>query len=142
MNSKSRHPSPLESESSRIKKLQDNLRQIWKTAISDLEDHMGKQFNPELRVQIDSVLDVGDHSNKDLEGTIDLSLLKMKRGLIDKIEDAMTRLNHRTYGICSECGLAIPEKRLMVLPFAQACVGCQENMELIESIDKEEDRPF
>ena len=33
------------------------------------------------------------------------------------------------YGVCRECGEAIAEARLKVLPFATRCVACQASLE-------------
>ncbi len=30
------------------------------------------------------------------------------------------------YGICTDCGMRIPEARLEIVPDAERCVGCQE----------------
>ena len=56
------------------------------------------------------------------------------------IDEALTRLSEGTYGICAECGIEVSEKRLEAVPFAKLCVQCQSRQELLEKIEKEEDR--
>ncbi len=34
----------------------------------------------------------------------------------------------RTYGICSNCGQPIPEKRLEAIPWATLCVTCEPEL--------------
>ena len=41
------------------------------------------------------------------------------------VDDALARLDTGTYGTCIDCGSAIPLERLMALPQAARCIGCQ-----------------
>lgn len=43
------------------------------------------------------------------------------------IDEALDRLTSGEYGICVSCEEAIPAKRLIALPWARYCVGCQDN---------------
>lgn len=45
---------------------------------------------------------------------------------IDKIDDALEKLENGKYGICDECGKSILKERLEALPFTTKCVQCQE----------------
>ena len=45
--------------------------------------------------------------------------------LVDQVMAALTKLEVGTYGICEQCGRAIPEGRLEALPWATRCVDCQ-----------------
>ena len=42
---------------------------------------------------------------------------------------ALARLDDGTYGICEECGAAIPRERLEALPTASLCVACKQQEE-------------
>ena len=42
---------------------------------------------------------------------------------------ALTRVADGEYGICSECGAAIPSRRLLAVPEATTCVACQSRLE-------------
>ena len=46
-----------------------------------------------------------------------------------RLRVALTRASAGEYGVCSECGAAIPAKRLRALPDATTCVKCQEQLE-------------
>ncbi|UWF77596.1 MULTISPECIES: TraR/DksA family transcriptional regulator [Microbacterium] len=43
-----------------------------------------------------------------------------------QVDDALSRLEAGTYGICLGCGKPIPVERLEVRPFAERCVPCAE----------------
>lgn len=61
----------------------------------------------------------------------DFSLEILEREDIEQkdIEDALERIDNKTYGICEECSNPINENRLKVIPYARFCVKCQEVME-------------
>jgi RNA polymerase-binding transcription factor len=48
-----------------------------------------------------------------------------------RLRVALTRVADGEYGICSECGTAIPSKRLLAVPDATTCVACQSRLERI-----------
>lgn len=41
-----------------------------------------------------------------------------------QVDDALTRVDAGTYGVCADCGRAIPSGRLEARPFAEYCVAC------------------
>ena len=43
---------------------------------------------------------------------------------LSQIREALQRMEHGTYGACSECGDAIPFERLYVFPEAPECAAC------------------
>jgi DnaK suppressor protein len=46
------------------------------------------------------------------------------------IDAALERIELGTFGQCLDCGVDIPEQRLMVAPEAARCVACQGKLEL------------
>jgi DnaK suppressor protein len=46
-----------------------------------------------------------------------------------RLRIALTRVSEGEYGICSECGEAIPPKRLHAVPDTTTCVECQARLE-------------
>lgn len=50
--------------------------------------------------------------------------------LVD-VKAALERINDGTFGTCIDCGKDIPEKRLLILPFAKRCVSCQSKKKII-----------
>jgi DnaK suppressor protein len=55
--------------------------------------------------------------------TRDLARLK-------KINEALDRIDDKSYGICQDCDEEIPEKRLMMNPYFITCVLCSEEREM------------
>jgi DnaK suppressor protein len=54
------------------------------------------------------------------------SLIERAEFRLKAIDQALSRLERSSYGICEDCGEEILLERLKVLPFAACCVGCQE----------------
>ena len=48
---------------------------------------------------------------------------------LQKIDEALHRIEDGTYGICEMCGQLIRKARLQHLPFAHTCMECQSEME-------------
>lgn len=46
-----------------------------------------------------------------------------------EIDRALEDLDAGRYGVCRDCGDAIGQKRLKVMPFATRCVACQARQE-------------
>lgn len=45
---------------------------------------------------------------------------------LKRIDAALARLAAGDYGICADCGSAIPARRLEAIPWAERCVACEE----------------
>ena len=78
------------------------------------------------------VLDAAETTEADIQDDIELALIQMKSETLHKIEEALTRLDEKTYGYCNECGDEISERRLRALPFAVRCKDCEEAREMAE----------
>jgi RNA polymerase-binding transcription factor len=78
------------------------------------------------------VLDAVESSEADIQDEIEFALIQMKSETLNKINDALARLEQGDYGNCFECGEEIAEKRLRALPFAVRCKECEEAREVAE----------
>ena len=78
------------------------------------------------------VLDAVESSEADIQEDIEFALIQMKSETLNKINDAVSRLEHGNYGDCFDCGEEIAEKRLRALPFAVRCKDCEEAREVAE----------
>ena len=76
------------------------------------------------------VFDAVESSEADIQDDIEFALIQMKSETLNKINDALTRLEQGDYGNCCDCGAEIAEKRLRALPFAVRCKDCEEAREV------------
>lgn len=72
---------------------------------------------------------VADHGSDAFERSMTLNLMEKDAALLEQVELALEAMKDRTYGLCEQCGEAIPLGRLEVLPFARTCVQCQSQRE-------------
>ncbi len=73
--------------------------------------------------------DTADRSSADVEETLEVKLIDIRKGDLDKMREAERKLREGTYGICDICGDKISKQRLSAMPFAIHCLKCAEKVE-------------
>jgi DnaK suppressor protein len=73
----------------------------------------------------DNGLDDSEHAERDIQEHISVALIQMKGDTLQRVREALVRLEEGEYGYCVDCGEEISEKRLQALPFALRCTGCE-----------------
>jgi DnaK suppressor protein len=61
-----------------------------------------------------------------------LRIRDRERKLIFKIQEALTRIDEGTFGICEECGEEIGIERLKARPVTTLCIECKSSQEVEE----------
>ena len=87
--------------------------------------------------KLNEVLDAVESSEADIQEDLEFALIQMKSETLNKIKDALLRLEQGEYGYCYECGEEIAEKRLRALPFAVRCRDCEEAKENAERRERQ-----
>jgi DnaK suppressor protein len=87
--------------------------------------------------KLSEVFDTGESSEADIQEDIELALIQMKSETLNRVDDALGRLEQGTYGNCFDCGEEIAEKRLRALPFAVRCKDCEEAKEIAEQRERQ-----
>jgi len=73
--------------------------------------------------------DPTDQASDAAEGALSLALAQSESGELNQIEAALSRIDSNEFGICDECGQAIPTDRLKALPYATSCIDCKRKLE-------------
>jgi DnaK suppressor protein len=133
-------PKEREARERRRDALQQMLLGKRQEILKEIEESLGQSLTEDQQRRLESARDVGDQALMDLERELGISLMEMRNRRRQSIDEALVRLSEGTYGICAECGIEISEKRLEAVPFAKLCVECQARQELLEKIEKEEER--
>ena len=87
--------------------------------------------------KLSEVLDAVESSEADIQEDIEFALIQMKSETLNKVKDALVRLEQGDYGNCFDCGEEIAEKRLRALPFAVRCKDCEEAREAVERRERQ-----
>ena len=78
--------------------------------------------------------DLTDRATEEIERSFELRTRDRERKLINKIDDALRRIDDGSYGYCEETGEPIGLKRLMARPVATLSIEAQEKHERDEKI--------
>ncbi len=108
--------------------------------MKQMREQLGQSLTDDQQRRLESAMDSGDQALFDLEREMGISLQEMRNRERQLIEEALSSLEEGTYGLCAECDEEISEKRLEALPFARHCIKCQSRLELLEKIEKGEQR--
>lgn len=73
--------------------------------------------------------DPTDRATQESDRNFELRIRDRERKLINKIKDALDRIDTGEFGICEECGDEISEARLKVRPVTTLCINCKMEAE-------------
>ena len=122
------------SAKSRYKELKQMLEDRRRELMNEVQGRMRDVRSEGAKDR--EVLDQGESSEVDIQEDIEFALIQMKSETLNKINEALRRLDEGVYGNCFECGEEIAEPRLRALPFAVRCKDCEEARETAEQRDR------
>ena len=70
--------------------------------------------------------DMADQANGNNEVHIQLKLKQTDAKILTAIEEALSRIDKGSYGVCRDCGEPIAEARLRAIPWTRVCISCKE----------------
>lgn len=85
--------------------------------------------DPEVRVADDV-----DQASTEYEKSFEYRLRDREKGLLQKIEKALERIESGEYDLCESCGAPIGKKRLLARPETTYCIICKEEQERQEKM--------
>ncbi len=95
--------------------------------------------NKEQVVTEHEIGDEIDSSVEEQERKLTMLLHDREQEKLEKIEEAIRRIEENNYGNCEECSEPISKKRLMIVPFARLCINCQQEEERMKEFDVKDD---
>ena len=78
--------------------------------------------------------DLGDQATAETDRNFMLRLRGREQRLLKKIDEAISRIDSGTFGICDDCGNEIETKRLEVRPVTTMCIECKTLQEEEEKL--------
>jgi len=106
--------------------LEDRRREI----VSEVQEKIKDVRAEGASGMMHSVAEAGETATADIQDDIEFALIQMKAETLQKINEALERLEEGAYGNCFECGDEISHQRLRALPFAVRCKECEEAREV------------
>ncbi len=118
----------------------DNLKQMLeerkRQILSQVHDKIRDVRTENVTGKVNNVLDPGESSEAGIQEDIEFALIQMKAETLNKINEALGRLDEGAYGNCFECGEEISQPRLRALPFAVRCLECEEAREAAQKRER------
>lgn len=78
--------------------------------------------------------DLGDQATAETDRNFMLRLRGREQRLLKKIDEAISRIDNGTFGICDDCGDKIELKRLEARPVTTMCIECKTLQEEEEKL--------
>ena len=107
-----------------LQKLEKKLEGMKEDIYSDVE-----QTLTDMNTQSGNIPDPNDRASVESDRSFELRLRGREQKLMEKINEALGRIEEGTYGVCDECGENITVKRLEARPVAKFCIDCKTMQE-------------
>lgn len=104
------------------------FRNILTEEMKSLLGEAGKTVN-EMTSDASNFPDPTDRATQESDRNFELRIRDRERKLINKIKDALDRIESGEFGVCEECGEEIGEARLKVRPVTTLCINCKMEAE-------------
>ncbi len=104
----------------------------------EMQHALRRRVRPLLAAGRGDGLDEPELIEADVQEHIEVALIQIKGETLERVREALTRLDRGEYGYCVECAGEISEQRLRALPFAVRCTAC----EALHERDAAEERRF
>ena len=102
--------------------LLEKRREILKN-VNEIEDEALKKSRLDASGDLSSMpIHMADLGTDNYEQEFAIGLMDSERKLIREIDEALVRIENKTYGICEGTGKPIPKARLKAQPWAKYCV--------------------
>ena len=70
-----------------------------------------------------------DSASETYERTKNQALGENFKEIMERIDEALRKIENGSYGTCDRCGETIHVDRLKAIPYATLCIRCQETLE-------------
>jgi DnaK suppressor protein len=99
------------------------VRERLESELAETQEELGR-LEQKLQVEVEYGLGEGDPIIYERE--MNMALRRRVKRKINSLEDALTRFDEGTYGICERCGKEISAQRLEAVPQARLCIDCAQ----------------
>jgi len=110
------------------KKELENFRKVLLQQLKELKDKLGGAVD-ELSEEPEVMPDLSDRATAETDLHFDLRVKDREQKLIDKINQALKKIENGSFGICERCGEPIEMERLRARPIATLCIDCKTEQE-------------
>ena len=109
----------------------DYFQELLQSQLDELIRDALKTLNGMTNLK-DNFPDPTDRASLETDRNFLLRIRDRERKLIEKIKEALERIDNGTFGICEVCGKEIGEERLKARPVTTKCIDCKKKQEARE----------
>lgn len=99
------------------------------TMLEELDDRLDKITDDVRHVDRPPEQDFAEQAIEAENNEVLDAIGNATRDEVEKIKQAISRIDAGTYGICLICGEPIKKERLAALPYANQCLNCARQLE-------------
>ncbi len=110
----------------------DRFRKLLLQQREQLLGNAKKALSGDIHLDPDDFPDEIDTASSEIGLAFIGRLRERERGLLNKINAALEKIEQGVYGECENCGEEIGLKRLEARPVAELCIDCKAEQEKLE----------
>src|SRR5512138_1174843 len=111
----------------------DYFRGLLLEEMRSLLEDAGKTVS-EMTADTTNFPDPNDRATQESDRNFELRIRDRERRLLNKIREALARIDDGTFGTCEVCGEDISEGRLKARPVTTLCIDCKMEQERQEKL--------
>lgn len=98
----------------------------FRTALKNKSAELENSSRGREALAIETSADELDRIQHGQERDLAMGNLARESKLLRQVQDALSRMDRGTFGICADCEEDISSKRLAAVPWTDSCIRCQE----------------
>lgn len=110
--------------SEQLQRFRAMLENMKREIVSDVEQTISEMTDHQFNTP-----DITDRATLESDRNFELRLRSREQHLLEKINEALARIDSGDYGICEDCEAEIGLKRLEARPVATHCIDCKIKQE-------------
>lgn len=117
-------------ESEKFKKLLFKKREELISNVNHITGDTRRRSQKEAAGDLSGyAIHMADMASDNYEREFSLNLASGERNTLLEIDEALKRIDEKTYGMCLSCGKKIGRRRLSAVPHAKLCLVCKQREE-------------
>ena len=108
------------------------FKKVLEAQRDELMGNAQKTLSGDIHLDPDDFPDEIDAASSEMNLAFQGRLRERERGLLNKIDGALAKIEEGIYGECESCGEQIGSKRLQARPVAELCIDCKSEQEQLE----------
>jgi DnaK suppressor protein len=108
------------------------FKQLLEDQKEELLGNAKKALSGDIHLDPDDFPDEIDTASSEVGLAFIGRLRERERGLLNKINSALEKIEQGSFGECEQCGEEIGIKRLEARPVAELCIDCKAEQEKLE----------